>query len=453
MLWAACAAPAAAVDLTVPLIPEFDQFGSQIGAIQVYENAGGQRATSGIYDTGASVVTLSATDQLYFDLLSQPVPIKVPDGAVADAIGNPLVGDVSMPGTVYADGMHAIDLTDILDYQIDLSGAAAVPGVQMFVGNSSGSPSLPTIVGTPIHAPSVRHPGGSAARIDMLGWELDFGELFPEFPDFQDLVVYLPDLEFASPGTQLVPTAETTAAVRVPLAMYGTSNVTAPGDEVSYAPNPVQGEVDLSLNSLTATDQTLLFDTGAQLSVVSPSLAAELGLDPDNPSSWAEGWIDVQGAGGSMGQVPGVVLDSITLPLDDDGNGAQDGTLEFTDAWVFMLDFGVDDLDGILGMNLFNPVAEMLYDPFDPAGASLSLTFLNDRLDPPSEEDLGALNYLAGLSPLFSGVAGAGGGGIVPGLDLREPSAVPEPASLALLIVGLGGTTLFRQRRKIPRHV
>jgi hypothetical protein len=450
VLWAASAAPAAAVDLTVPLIPEFDQFGSQIEVVQVYEDADGQRATFGIYDTGASVITLSATDQLYYDLLAQPVPIKVPNGARADAIGNPLIGDVSMPGTVFADGMHAVNLSDLdlLEVGIDLSSAAAVPGVQMFVGNSSGSPSLPTIVGTPIHAPTSRHPDGSAAQINMLGWSLDFGALFPEIPEFQDLVVQLPDLEFVDPGGELTGTADTTAAVRVPLAMYGTSNVAAPGDEVSYAPNPVQPEAALSLDSLTATDQTLLFDTGAQLSVVSPSLAAELGLDPDNPSSWAEGWIDVQGAGGAMGQVPGVVLDSITLPLDDDADGVHDGSLQFTDAWVFMLDFGVDDLDGILGMNLFNTASEMLYDPLDPDGASLSLTFLSDRLEPPSDDDLQALGLLAGAFPAFSGAVG---NGLIPGLELGGPAAVPEPGSVVLLLLGMAGMAIFRRPRRTMR--
>lgn len=445
-IWLGHVGQVEAADLSISLVPEFDQFGSQVELVQVYEDADGQRAAFGIYDTGASVVTLSATDQFYYDFLGQAVPVKVPNGAVADAIGSPVVGDVSMPGTVYADGMHAVDLSDILNYSIDLSSAAAVPGVQMFVGTLDGSPSLPTIVGTPIHEPSPTYPSGSAARINMQGWALDFGELFPEFPEFDGLILYLPDIEFTTPGTQLTPTAETTAAVRVPLEMYGTSNVAAPGDDVSYAPNPVQPEAVLSLGGLSATDQTLLFDTGAQLSVISPNLAATLGLDPENPASWAEGWIDVQGAGGAQGQVPGIVLDSIELPLDDDGTGVQDGTLAFNDAWVFMLDFGIEDLDGILGMNLFNTASEMLYDPFDPNGASLSLTFLLDRMEPPSDDDLAALGALANVFPTFSGIVG---GSALPGLNFDDQLAVPEPGSALLLVLGLLGLCL--RRRRAPR--
>jgi hypothetical protein len=77
-------------------------------------------------------------------------------------------------------------------------------------------------------------------------------------------------------------------------------------------------------------------------------------------------YLDVEGVGGTE-KVPGFTLDKLTLP-------SSDGQLEFRGVPVFVLDVG-QGLDGVLGMNLFNTAAAMLYDPLGPGGASLSLTF------------------------------------------------------------------------------
>jgi len=428
--------------LEVPLIPELDQFGSQIETIQAYGEGADQRIAFSIYDTGASVVTLSATDQLVFDLLGSPVPIKVPNGAQADAIGGVLVGDVSAPGTVLADGLHAFSINFAnLEIDYDFAQAAVVPGVQMFVGTSQ-SQSLPTITGTPIHYPSARHPSGAAAQVDMLGYAFDLGEMFPELPEFDGIVYYLPDVSFVDSGATITAGPDTTEVARIPMALFGEGNHPDPGDMVTVAVNPVQTGVSLEHLAQSVAGQTFLFDTGAQLSIISTQIAEELGLDLDHP----ETSIDVQGAAGVAESIPGYTIDVLTIPRDDDGDGLIDGSVRFTDAPVYVLDL-IEGLDGILGMNLFNPASKMLYDPYDPLGPSLRVSFLTDR-ELPTEEELAAQMALADSFPMLSGALGLGSG--LPNFQMRfdEPPGVPEPSSLALL--GLGGAALWfvRHRRK-----
>lgn len=392
---------AALPDLEIPLIPEADQFGVQIESIQAYGDGEDARVAFGIYDTGASVVTFSAADQLLFDLLGSPIPVKVPGGAVADAIGGTLQGDVSEPAVIVADGLHAVRIDSNFNIEIDLSQAARAAGVQAFIGDPEGSPYLPTIVGTPIHVPSAAQPSGVAAWIQMSAYEVDFGELFPEFPEFKDIVLYLPDLRFTAPGTRLQPASDgsTTDPVRLPIALYGDDNHLFPGDLITTVPNPVHTHVKVEENGSQVTEKTFLFDTGAQLSVVSTSVAASLGLNLQNPESV----IDVYGAGGST-QIPGFVVEALELSRDDNADGVIDGVLRFTDVPIYVLDVA-PGLDGILGMNLFNPAWEMLYDPYDPAGPSLSVTFLTERQDVPIDDtEQSAMDFLRAL---LGGATGA----------------------------------------------
>src|SRR5262245_51087789 len=96
-------------DLTIPLDPTLDQFGDQIVTIQAYGDA--SRAAFGIFDTGASAVTFSADDQAVFVETGGGVPIKNAGGAAATGIGGDIVGDVSEPGVILADGMNAAELS------------------------------------------------------------------------------------------------------------------------------------------------------------------------------------------------------------------------------------------------------------------------------------------------------------------------------------------------------
>lgn len=417
-------APCAAPDcVAVELIPEVDQFGFQIGTVQAYEDPGGTRVTFGIYDTGASVATFSATDQLLLELTSSPIPRKVVGGAEASAIGGTIVGDVSQAGTLIADGLHAVSFSNDLDLTVEFAAAARAEGVQAFVGTAEGSPYLPTITGTPIHNPSSVHPDGVAALVELGTYELDFGALFPELPEFQDIVIHLPDLRFVPPNTRLDPADDgsTTPAFRIPLSLMGSSNHENPGDQVTSSPNPVQTSVALYAGERSSGGNTLLFDTGAQVTVVSTEIAEQLQLDLANP----ETAIEVFGAGGGI-EVPGFTLDALELPRDDNADGTPDGTLRFTDVPIYVLDFS-SAVDGILGTNLFNGASSLLYDPFDTNGPSLQAMFLTERTPPPADPEAAeALALLGEVYPVFTSAAG---GQLAPGFRMDPHPGWQNPVA------------------------
>src|SRR4051794_21962222 len=81
---------ASPTSVSIPLDPTFDQFGSQIETIQAYGDP--SQATVGIFDTGSSVVTVSAEDQAALDYNGAAIPVKVPGGAQADGIGGGVTG-------------------------------------------------------------------------------------------------------------------------------------------------------------------------------------------------------------------------------------------------------------------------------------------------------------------------------------------------------------------------
>ncbi|MBW3599482.1 MAG: cadherin-like domain-containing protein, partial [Planctomycetes bacterium] len=169
-------------------------------------------------------------------------------------------------------------------------------------------------------------------------------------------------------------------------------------------------------------DQTLLFDTGAQLTVVSTDIALGLGLDLDNPSTS----LTVQGAAGQV-SVPGFTVDALELPRDDNGDGVIDGVLQFSQAPIYVLDV-VEGLDGLIGMNLFNTAKELLYDPHDPDGASLQLTFFTDLVrELPDPEELAAVDFLADSHPVFRGLDGVLGGGGLPSFGIDPPPQENQP--------------------------
>ncbi len=373
-------------NVTVPLDPNLDQFGDQIGTVQAYGDD--SRTTFGIFDTGASAVTFSPDDADLFDALGTPIPIKVPDGAGAGGIGGSITGDVSQPGTILAAGMHAETLTfDNLGFpnfsaNFD-STAASTPGIQSFVGSQTGSPDLPTITGTPILHPSTTNPAGLAARIDTQGVSTDYSFFIP------GLILTEPDLNFVTPGTKLQGGAGLTDPVYIPMGTFGGDTFANPGNDITESPSPMQNNVSVFYTPTSGTtaesdNNHFLLDTGSQLTVISTALAASLGLDLNNPQTT----IDVGGVGGTE-TVPGFTIDKLEVPTTDPNT-----FVDFTNVPVYVLDVA-PGVDGLLGMNLFDTASTMLYDPYNPTGATLGVTFFTDPnrgLDDSTELGLDLLN-------------------------------------------------------------
>jgi hypothetical protein len=109
-------------------------------------------------------------------------------------------------------------------------------------------------------------------------------------------------------------------------------------------------EVDMANGTRSFQDKELLFDTGADLTVLSQMTAARLGFDVllDEPDFVLE----VEGAGGVSGGVPGFYIDE--LNIDTFG-----GSFTMQNVPVAVLDLPnpndpANVVDGIIGMHLFN---------------------------------------------------------------------------------------------------
>ena len=424
---------------TVDLDPTLDQFGDQIVTVMSYASSAGATglATFGIFDSGASAVTFSADDVALFDFFDSPIPVKTPGGALAGGIGGEITGDVSEPGTISADGLHASSLTFTEDgfpeFNFTLGDGASTDGIQAFLGDSVGSPDLPSITGTPLLHPTEANPEGLAALVKMTGQALDFSDVAP------GLILQAPDVHFVSPSTVLTASEATTDPITVPLSFYGADNFDDPGDLITDTFLTTQALVSVAADPgntgtpTVADHKNFLFDTGSQLTVISTRTALDLGLDLSRP----ETTIDVQGVGGTE-TVPGYTITSLTLPTSD---GAQ---LVFTDVPVYVLDIA-DDVDGILGMNLLDTADGFLFNPYDPAGPQVTLTFLTnpDRGVPPDFDDgeLNALvsaNFLSLFAGVFTGHSVPIFGGSTIGLAGTSVSAAEDAGTVSLQVARSG---------------
>jgi hypothetical protein len=449
-VWAQTAVPPT---LEVLLFPEFDQFGGHFEVVQAYENVatGEKSITVGIYDTGSSLVTFSVLDQEFlFPLQGYPtIPVIAGAVATADAIGGTLHGNVSVAGRVYAAGGSALTIDfNTFAFSFDLSNAISIDGNQSFVGTVDGSPNLPSIVGTPINAPSATHPGGLATVVDQSGYSIDLGPLDPAFVG---IPIELPDVRFLPSGSNLVPAANTYQTVTIPLALVGIDNTANPGNEISSAPNPMQNNTAVAYTpaapgspTITVSNQQFLFDTGAQLSIISSAIAAQLGLTDSlgHPIVTPIDTIDVQGAGDAILGLPGYILDSLTVPRTDGG------FVSFSDVPVYVLDIGFG-IDGILGTNLFNAADSLLYDPYNVNGPQVSVLFLNDRTLEVITEEAGPFANLddpdfadANLILSLLGSRYAKADILLPGIRV-----VPEPSTMSLALIGLAALAIRLRRR------
>src|SRR5262249_7317709 len=153
---------------------------------------------------------------------------------------------------------------------------------------------------TPILRSSPDHPNGLAALVKMQGGRLDFS------PVMAGLSLAMPDLYFVDAGTPLSGQANAIAPVQIPLSMMSNG---ATGDVVSGVTedsSPIQNDVTALFRSTAARHLSFLFDTGAQLTVLSTAVATALGVDLAHPM----GSLTLTGVGGTIG-VPRFALDAL----------------------------------------------------------------------------------------------------------------------------------------------
>jgi hypothetical protein len=102
----------------------------------------------------------------------------------------------------------------------------------------------------------------------------------------------------------------------------------------------------------TFSNQKFLFDTGAQVTVLSQDTAASVGFYSAGPNpTTPDFFVEVAGVGGQVENIPGFYMQSLTLPT----NG---GPITWNNVPVIVYDLidpsdGVGYVPGIIGMNLF----------------------------------------------------------------------------------------------------
>jgi hypothetical protein len=370
--------------INVALNPTVDTYGDQIVTVQAY--SGPLRNSFGIFDTGSSAVTFSAQDQAALAAEGRPIPVQSRGDAWAGGLGGQVVGNVAVPARFIGTGIHAATMTmdgGVPQFSMQLrAGISSVNPVQEFLGAAPSSSAVPTITGTPVMEPTPQNPSGAAALVRMRGENLDLSAEIP------GLDVSIPDLWFVRPGYKLPGGPNLTTPIQVPLTLIGNDTYSSPGGGVTEGRLPVQFAIALQAGGNSISQQSFLFDTGAQVTVISSVAATALGLDLNHPV----GLITVDGVGGSE-KVPEFVLDELDVP------GLNGQQLRFTNVPVAVLDLS-DGLDGVLGMNLFNQAAAMLYDPNGPVGPSASFTFYQKSV--PDGSDGNTLAQLEQLALPFA---------------------------------------------------
>ena len=193
------------------------------------------------------------------------------------------------------------------------------------------------------------------------------------------------------------------AALHVPLTYQ--NFVTDPAPPVSTSTNPTIAGVALTINSsATPYVSDWLFDTGAAVTMIGRTLASDLGLLSETPTTSTT----ILGIGGEIRTINGYPVDSLTVPLADGGH------LIFNNIVVFVPNDGdlPADLPGIFGMNLLD-------DSFSD-------------VDP----DTGEFDNLT--TSAFSDWY------VIPG----SPTTIPEPSALVLLAIGAAMFLLRRYARR-----
>jgi hypothetical protein len=299
----------------------------------------------GIFDIGASAGIINAFEAYLVGLYdaglvtSATVTLTGATGSV-DAF-------VSQPLGLFIDGLGAIDSNSLL---VDDSNMVGTTNTSIIVGDHIASPNLPTVIGSPwavFFAAAFYNDRQVTLTYDsseITAPDMRFYALFdPCIPDYSykiylelrptDVMVvqYFPCIEpiWECPegdGSPLLPTI----IVDAWWIYQGLFFVSA---------------TDLTHGNKSATEKKFMFDTGAQVTVISEALAARLQLNPANPDFEVE----IQGVTGDIIIAPGFYIDSLEITATPEW-------LSFTNVPVVMLDIDSPEggiLDGITGMNLF----------------------------------------------------------------------------------------------------
>ena len=358
--------------------------------------------------TAQSVINFGTGDSIALDQMRVVAAFESPDGVVrpAPGTGYTMIADTGATGILIgARGHLDFSTAESFTYDSDAAyreqGVAGFEAVDLTVPHDVTVSSLAGLFGggdppgsvdafvledqRMLAAPDLEL-GSFAGIVGMPGMEgrvvvVDIGNMTPDQSgeSFDVIAAGFDTTLPAAPGTGATHTFHFDRLSFDPAA--GSIN---PGDPLpSFADLPTL-EVGTGRG---ATDLTgdFLFDTGAQLSMITGATAQGLGLniDLDDPDNDVLDFLPVGGVGGQT-EIPIVSIDRLSL------NSNEGNELIFEDLAVGVLDIEGLPVDGILGFNPFttgylDPILAAIADPAsdearkDGAFVEMALDFTDDE--------------------------------------------------------------------------
>ncbi len=328
--------------------------------------------------TGTGVPLIPSASAHYsiatFDTGSDSHVIRYDELAPFDFAGEQLYGANEQEITG-ASGTETCDISDALGvYVTGFGNATSTAGtlsldpsalvgqwnIPILSTRSSPQSALPNIIGSPMiaqHEAVIRN--SLTRRINYNGTvyrspEVDFEPL--DTPETSDYVRFSNTDVLSGNGVAADP-----AYLPNVLGNNWANDPLSPGFWANLYTNVTVGR------SGSGTTDQFLFDTGAEVSVISKATANALGIKTGGSSPTPpDFYVDIAGVGGSTTHVPGFYLSSLSVLTSG-------GTVSWTNVPVIMLDLTdprdfTGTLPGILGMNLFTDrdliVNGGLSDPF-----------------------------------------------------------------------------------------
>jgi hypothetical protein len=297
-----------------------------------------------LLDTGASthILTQAAASSAGFDILGEGLqgtdiqPIFGATGEQLDLLINDAMG-------IYAAGLSD-RVSESPNLVMDTGALRGQTSITLLEGGSDWT--LPNILGLPMAA---HH--GIVIRNDQ-----------PQIFSFQGRTMRTPQVDFIDLGTgdqqgivrrtdlKLRPSASfLVGPAYLPNLLNIGEGYNNPGSPSVVENGGLYLEIDVTHQGQSAQNVEFLFDTGADLTVVSEVIAASMGFDVvlDEPDFVLE----VEGAGSILGGVPGFYLEELKID-------AVGGSLTFYNVPIAVLNVPnpVDPanvIDAILGMHVF----------------------------------------------------------------------------------------------------
>ncbi len=302
----------------------------------------------GIFDTGASASLISHTDA---DLTGiSDVGLVTGSPVILEGVTGTVTAYASHPLGIFVGGLNIIEPNGFL---LDDSLMMGESNVSIIVGDAVESPRVFTAIGAPLavyssvwmcnnYQVSIARDGNEISAPYMEFYELGEtgiptydNKIYLELrPSEVGYIWYFPCIEI--PGAQECPDGDGSPM---------TPTIIADG-WFEWQGLFFVSSVDVSHGERSSVDKDgFMFDTGAQVTVLSEAIAARLELNVNEP----EFEVEITGATGETITAPGFYIDSLEIT-------SSPSWLSYENVPIVVLDVKSPEggyLDGIIGMNLF----------------------------------------------------------------------------------------------------